>query len=92
MSVTEIVVAGTLKADGTLELDQKPNLTPGRVQVVLRQEAAAVPQEGWWPYLQRIRADREAAGYLFMTEPEMEAHLQWLREDEERINMRSGLS
>jgi hypothetical protein len=37
MSLTEIVVEGTLNPDGTLELDQKPNLSPGRVTVVLRQ-------------------------------------------------------
>ncbi len=38
--------------------------------------------------MQRVRAEREAAGYHFMTEAEMEAHmeahLQWLRDDEER--------
>ena len=86
MSLQEVVVAGTLKPDGTLELDQKPNLAPGRVTVVLRQEAEAAPQEGWWPYMQRVRAEREAAGYHFMNEVEMEAHLQWLRDDEERID------
>ena len=63
MSLQEIVVAGTLKPDGTLELDQKPNLAPGRVTVVLRQESEAAPQEDWWPYLQRVRAEREASGY-----------------------------
>src|SRR4029078_7304408 len=41
MTYTEVVGEGTLKPDGTLELDQKPNLAPGRVQVVLRQEAVA---------------------------------------------------
>ena len=41
MSVQEIVVAGILKPDGTLELDQKPDLPPGRVTVVLRQESEA---------------------------------------------------
>jgi hypothetical protein len=39
MSVTEVVVEGTLKPDGTLELDHKPNLSPGRVRVILRQES-----------------------------------------------------
>src|SRR5438067_1392539 len=39
MSFTEVVIEGTLKPDGTLELDQKPNLAPGRVRVVLRQES-----------------------------------------------------
>jgi hypothetical protein len=43
-------------------------------------------KEGWWPYLQRVRAEREAAGYRFMDEAEMEGHLLWLRDDEERID------
>ncbi len=81
MSLQEIVVAGTLKPDGTLELDRKPELPPGRVTVVLRQESeAAAPQEDWWQYLQRIRAEREASGYPFMNEEEMNAHIEWLRE------------
>jgi hypothetical protein len=29
MSRREVVIGGTLKPDGTLELDQKPNLEPG---------------------------------------------------------------
>jgi hypothetical protein len=33
MNVTEIVIEGTLQADGTLEPKQKPNLPPGRVTV-----------------------------------------------------------
>ena len=87
MSFSEVVVEGTLRPDGTLELDQKPNLSPGRVKVVLRQESEpASQQEGWWPYMQRIRAEREAAGYDFMNEEEMQAHLDWLRGDEERMD------
>jgi hypothetical protein len=35
MGLTEITVEGTLKPDGTLELDHKPNLGPGRVKVTL---------------------------------------------------------
>lgn len=83
----EIVMEGTLKPDGTLELDQKPDLSPGRVQVVLRPVPETHPsQEGWWPYMQRIRAEREAAGYHFLNEAEMAAHIQWLRDDEDRID------
>jgi hypothetical protein len=55
------------KPDGTLELDEKPNLAPGRFTVVLWHESeVGPPQEGWWPYVQRGRAEREAAGYHFM--------------------------
>jgi hypothetical protein len=82
MSVQEIVIGATLRPDGTLELDQKPNLAPGRVTVVLRQEqeAATPQQEDWWQCLQRIRAEREASGYPFMNDEEMNAHIEWLRE------------
>ena len=87
MSRTETVLEGTLKPDGTLELDEKPKLSPGRVTVVLRQESEPTSaKEGWWPYMQRVRVEREAAGYHFLTEAEMEAHLQWLRDDEDRID------
>lgn len=84
MSLTEITVEGILKPDGTLELDQKPNLPPGRVTVVLRQQSEqAPPKENWWQYLQRIRAEREASGYPFMNEEEMTAHIEWLREPDQ---------
>jgi hypothetical protein len=36
--------------------------------------------------MQRIRAERETAGYPFLSEAEMEAHIQWLRDDEDRID------
>jgi hypothetical protein len=49
--------------------------------VVQRQEAEATPPpEDWFQHLQRIRAEREAAGYPFMNEEEANAHIEWLRE------------
>jgi hypothetical protein len=86
MTLNEVVIDGTLQPDGTLVLDSKPGLLPGRVKVVVRQESPAIAGEGWWPYMQRVRAEREAAGYHFMDEAEMNAHVQWLREDEDRID------
>jgi hypothetical protein len=82
MSQTEIVVQGTLKPDGTLELDQKPNLAPGRVTVVLRQEAEATspPQEDWFQFMLNARKKMEVAGCHFMDEQELQAHIDWLRE------------
>src|SRR5260221_1990194 len=81
MSLDETVVEGTLLPDGTLELDEKPTLAPGRVTVVLRQKSAAPAMEGdWFQHLQRIRAEREAAGYPFMNEREVTEHIDWLRE------------
>ena len=81
MSLSENVIEGTLKPDGTLELDQKPSLSPGRVTVVLRQRSqASAPMEDWWEFMQRARRELEAAGAKFMNEEEVTAHIDWLRE------------
>ncbi len=86
MSLGENVIEGTLKPDGTLQLDRKPTVSPGRVTVTVQPASASQPApEGWWPYMQRIRANREAAGYHFMNEHEMQVHLDWLRDDEDRL-------
>jgi hypothetical protein len=81
MSLKEITVQGTLNPDGTLQLDEKPNLSPGRVTVVLRQEAANTPPtQTLWEFMQDARRKLEEAGCHFMNEEEMQAHLDWLRE------------
>jgi hypothetical protein len=73
---------GTLRPDGTLVLDEKPNLPPGRVDVVLRRtpEPSPPPVEDWWQFMQRARRELEAAGQHFMNEEEIQAHVEWLRE------------
>jgi hypothetical protein len=81
MILDEIVIEGTLKPDGTLELDQKPNLPPGRVKVVLRQASESQPPlEDWWQFMRRSRRELEASGASFMNESEVKAHIDWLRE------------
>jgi len=88
MSTFEIVVDGTLRPDGTIELDAKPRLPPGRVQVVLRTESpqsvTAVPtaSENWWQFMQRTRRELEASGSSFMTEDEVNETINWMREDD----------
>ncbi len=47
MNNATVIVDGTLKPDGTLELDEKPSLPAGRVKVVL--QAESVPAEGDQP-------------------------------------------
>lgn len=80
MSLIEVVVDGTLRPDGTLELDQKPSLPPGRVTIVLRQESAPPhPTENLWQFMQRARHELEAAGSNFMNAEEVQAHIEWLR-------------
>ena len=81
MLLDEAVLEGTLKADGTLELDKPPALPAGRVTVVLRSHAKPDPEkEDWWQYLQRSRKELEQAGTHFMNNEEVEKHIEWLRE------------
>ena len=84
MNFTEAVIAGTIQPDGTLTLDENPNLSPGRVTVVVRQEFEAKPtSEDWFQFLQRMRTEREASGYPFMNEEETSAYAAWLREPDQ---------
>jgi hypothetical protein len=69
-----ILLEGTLRADGTVELDSKPALPPGRVQVVL-QPIMATPsaRQGLAEVIQQIEGDQAARGYKGRTPEEMAA-------------------
>ena len=55
MNLTETVIGGTIQPDGTLVLDEKPRLPPGRVRVVVRTEVEiALPEDD--PFWQRMQA------------------------------------
>jgi hypothetical protein len=88
MSVTEAVIEGTLKPDGTLELDEKPNLPPGRATVVLRQERAASASqplgESFFRAMGEIWTAQEARGFVPRTVEEVEAERQRLRAEMEQ--------
>jgi hypothetical protein len=86
MNAYPVVVEGTLKPDGTLELDQRPDLPAGRVRVTVQPLAEASPvAEDWWQCLQRSRAELEAAGHRFRTEEEIEAEREDFRSGDERV-------
>jgi hypothetical protein len=79
MSETQVEIQGTLDADGTLRLDEKPRLPAGRVTVVLK-AAPALPPGAPTGLLERMewgRKQLEDAGHHFMGEEEMAA---WIRE------------
>jgi hypothetical protein len=84
MSRPSVEVTGTLHEDGTLTLDAKPELPAGRVRVVVRPEVQP-EKEDWWACLQRIRAEREAAGCHFLDEAEMAARIADLRDEEDKV-------
>ncbi len=81
MSLTEIVVEGTLRPDGTLELDEKPALSPGRVTVVLRPVAELPPGDPSWQMMQGIWAGQQARGHVPRSVEELQAERRQLREE-----------
>jgi len=48
MSATHVVVEGTPKPDGSLELDSKPNLPPGRVQLIVQPLPELPKDDPFW--------------------------------------------
>lgn len=77
-------IEGTLQADGTLVLDKKPNLPPGRVCVTV-QPLADLMQTDIWQALEKIWAEQRASGHVPRSKEEIDAEIAAARqEDEER--------
>jgi len=86
MSQIQAEVQGTLRPDGTLVLNEKPNLPPGPVRVILQSQAEVVPpQEGLLDFVQRVQRDSIARGHRFLTDAELAAWIDELRADDDRI-------
>jgi hypothetical protein len=86
MSLSEVVIEGTLKPDGTLELDQKPNLPAGRVQVVVVPLPELPKDDPFWQMMQGIWERRRKAGIPPRSVEEVEAERRAVREEwEERM-------
>lgn len=90
MSLTENVIEGTLRPDGTLELDQKPSLLPGRVTV--RMQPLEVPPmiDPFFELLKDIWATRAEAGLTPRTVDEIELQRRQLRDDSEQEVVDAG--
>jgi hypothetical protein len=77
VSLSEVVIEGTLKPDGTLELDQKPSLSPGRVKVILQSAPAGMPpQRGLAQVIDEIHQGQLARGFQGRSAEEIQAGLQ----------------
>jgi hypothetical protein len=79
-------IAGTLQEDGTLVLDEKPDLPPGRVRVTV-QPVIDYKQTDMWKFFQEVQARLEASGFVFRTKEEIDADIAEGRDgDEERAH------
>jgi hypothetical protein len=85
MTANAIEVQGTLREDGTLVLDDKPNLPPGRVKVTV-EPVPDYKQTEIWQFFERIWAEQQARGHVPRTREQIDAELKGARqEDEERM-------
>jgi hypothetical protein len=80
-----VQVEGTLQPDGTLMLDSKPDLPPGRARVTV-QPLVDYTQTDIWRFFERIRAEQQACGFVPRSRAEIDADIAAARqEDEERL-------
>jgi hypothetical protein len=86
MSTLQVVIKGTLKEDGTLELAERPSLPAGPVEVIIRSlPTADTAGEDFLQYLQRTRTELEVAGAGFRTKEEIDTSLEELRSGDNRL-------
>ena len=89
MSLNTIVIQGTLKPDGTLELDEKPSLAPGRVQVMLQRASIGVAASGGLAEtIEDIRRHQQARGYAGRTPEEIRCDEDQHRVEEDAYEQR----
>jgi hypothetical protein len=74
-------VRGTLKPDGTLELDEKPPLAVGRVKVTIQPEASGSEVESLMQLMARIWADQRTRGQVSRSKEEIDAAIAGFREE-----------
>src|SRR5262245_60826239 len=86
MATNAIEIPGTLHADGTLVLDRKPNLPPGRVKVTV-EPALDLTKTEIWQFFERAKAEREALGITPRSQEEIDAYLSTMRDDDERTQL-----
>ena len=81
MKPAEAIVQGTLNPDGTLELDEKPELPPGRVLVILRATDGREGRRDIVEVLEEIWRRQQARGFEGYTAEELEAEVRELRDE-----------
>jgi hypothetical protein len=85
MTTSAIEIQGTLREDGTLLLDQHPNLPPGRVKVTVQPAySASTDGNDVVSVLDRIHAAQALRGHIPRSVEEIEAYLAESRDDDER--------
>lgn len=81
---TAEIIEGTLKPDGSLELDERPKLDPGRVRVLVQPVSVGVPKRTQTDVLDEIHRRQRVRGFVGRSAEEIETGLQEGNEEYER--------
>jgi hypothetical protein len=79
----QITLEGTVKADGTLELDDKVAMPEGRVLVTVQPVVQPAPDDPFWTLMEGIWAGQRARGHVGRSREQIDADLDDLRNDAE---------
>ena len=90
MHPTETVIEGTLLPDGTLELDEQPDLPPGRVTIRMQSSVALPSGDPFFDMLKDIWATRAAAGRTPRSVEEVVAQRAQLNDEMEQEILQAG--
>jgi hypothetical protein len=81
VNLEEAIVEGTLRPDGTLELDCKPNLPPGRVTIRVQSLPQLPDGDPFWEMMKEIWAGQQARGHVPRSVAEVESERQQSRNE-----------
>jgi hypothetical protein len=76
-----VVVRGTLTPEGTLVLDERPGLPPGRVEVRLSAIEPAAAGEDLMEVLETIHREQRARGFVPRSREEIDADIEAMRRE-----------
>ena len=81
MSTPVVIVEGTVRADGTLEVQEKVNLPAGKVQVTLVPLPELPEDDPFWQLLRGIWAGQKARGHVPRSAEDVEAERRSVRDE-----------
>ena len=86
MNTPVVIVEGTVRADGTLEVHEKVNLPAGKVQVTLVPWPDLPRDDPFWQRMQAIWEGQRARGHVPRSAADVEAERQSAAQElEERM-------
>lgn len=81
MSTSFVIVEGTIRSDGSLEVQDKVNLPPGKVQVTLTPLTELPNDDPFWQRMEAIWAGQRARGFVPRSVEDVEAERKAMRDE-----------